>query len=321
MNPEFSVIIPSYNHEEYIGDAIESVINQTFKDWELIIIDDGSTDNSVEVIRRYEDPRIKLFTQTNHDAPYTINRGMKEARGKYIAILNSDDLFDPIKLEECKKYLSKGYEFVFGKLKVINDKNQKISGKDERVMWIDKHLNNFKEEPTLKKLLLNINYIITTSNLSFNRKVLEKVGYFHEKLRISHDFDYLIRIFEKDLRIKFIPEYLASYRIHSKNTLSRGRVESFLESCYAMDGLFRRNTEMRKKFPLSFFHEPIIKNILSFYASLSDKEAAEIAKDKENPNRKKLEKMINSYFAGSRFSRKLKDAITNVKQLFKRNNK
>src|SRR4030042_7089075 len=134
--PKISVIVPSYNHEKYIGFAIESVLKQTFRNWELIIVDDGSTDNSVDIIKKYNDPRIKLFIQTNHDAPYTINRGIKESVGEYIAILNSDDAFEPHKLEESIQTLLEGYDFVFGKLFVMDENNNRMDEVDERVRWI-----------------------------------------------------------------------------------------------------------------------------------------------------------------------------------------
>jgi len=127
-----------------------------------------------------------------------------ETKGKYIAILNSDDIFELNKLEECRKYLSEGNDFVFGKLKVIDENNKPMGEKDERVIWINQRLNNSNKPDTLEKLLQNINYLVTTSNYAFTRGALEKVGFFHEKLHIAHDFDYLIRIFEKELKMKLL---------------------------------------------------------------------------------------------------------------------
>lgn len=301
MRPEFSVVIPSYNHARYIGGAIESVISQTFKDWELIIIDDGSPDNSVELIKQYKDPRIRLLTQENHDAPYTINRGMKEAKGNYISILNSDDLFESNKLEECRKYLVEGNDFVFGKLKAIDENNNPMSEKDERVVWINRRLNNSNKPDTLEKLLQNINYLVTTSNFAFSRKVLEKVGFFHEKLHIAHDFDYLIRIFEKGLKIKFIPKYLTDYRMHSDNTLSKGRNEAYLEPTYSIVRIIRNNPEMRGKMISTILAEPVFSDAVIFYLMLADDEIERIVDDKNDPNRKKLLNKIEQALKKSPF--------------------
>jgi len=101
--PLVSVIIPSYNHSRYIVQAVESVIGQTNGQWELIIVDDGSTDNSVELLRSHPvvstDARIQIHVQENGGSHAAINRGLALARGKYLAILNSDDLFAPERLE------------------------------------------------------------------------------------------------------------------------------------------------------------------------------------------------------------------------------
>jgi glycosyltransferase involved in cell wall biosynthesis len=318
MNPEFSVVIPSYNHEKYIGKAIESVINQTLKDWELIIVDDGSKDGSVEIIKKYAeiDPRIRLFKQANHDAPYTINRGINLSKGKYIAILNSDDLFDPKKLEECQKYLAEGNDFVFGKLKIIDENGNPMPESDERVAWINQRLNNSQDKETLKKLLLNINYYITTSNFVFDRNIFEKNGGFHEKLHIAHDFNFLLRVFEKGYRIQFIPEYLASYRMHSSNTLAKGGIETYLEACYSVAKLFRDYPKLAEDIRDEYFLQPIFSEMTLFLLNLSDKEMENLVCDKENANRKKIEKIISSYFSGNRINGKMKSIYARFKNIF-----
>jgi len=286
--PGISVIIPSYNHEKYIGFAIQSVLDQTFDDWELVIVDDGSTDKSVEVIKKYNDPRIKIFVQSNHDAPYTINRGISESRGKHIAILNSDDVFEPLKLEESMRTLSEGYDFVFGKLSVIDENNNRMDESDERVRWINNKLNNSTDPDTLSKLFLNINYIVTPSNFVFRRSVIEKIGYFHEKLHVSHDFNFLVKLFSKGLKVKFIPKYHARYRLHSNNTLSKSPAESFVEACYSIAKYFKNDNYDTSELRLSVFREPIVSNLLFYYLTLSDADIEDVVCNKDNIHRNKL---------------------------------
>ena len=91
--PLISVVIPAYNHEKFIGAAIDSVLGQTVADFELIVIDDGSTDGTAAVVQKYDDPRLSFYHQENQDAFNTINRGLGMARGRYISILNSDDVY------------------------------------------------------------------------------------------------------------------------------------------------------------------------------------------------------------------------------------
>lgn len=292
-NPEFSIIIPSYNHSKYILDTINSVINQTFKDWELIIVDDGSTDNSVDIIKGINDPRIRFLTQINHDAPYTINRGLKESRGKYIAILNSDDLFELSKLELCHKYLLEGWDFLFGKLNAVDQNGDFMDKSDIRVVWIDQKLNNSKKKDNLEKLLKNINYTVTTSNFVFTRKALEKVGFFHERLHVAHDFDFVLRFYENNLKIKFIPEYLARYRMHSDNTISKGRNLAYLEPAYSISSVVRRNSILKNKILTVISKQPVFSEAVDFLLSLDRDEMEEVVQNKESNNRKMLLKEID----------------------------
>ena len=109
-SPLISVVIPAYNHEKFIGPAIESVLSQSVDDFELIIIDDGSTDNTATVIKSYKDPRLHYFHQENQDAYNTINRGLGKARGRYISILNSDDMYRPERFTRILNFIEEQEE-------------------------------------------------------------------------------------------------------------------------------------------------------------------------------------------------------------------
>ena len=97
--PSDSVLIPSYNHARFMPATLQSVFAQTFTDYEVVVVDDGSCDGSVELLRSYEE-RIRLFTQPNRGTYPTLNRCIAESHGRYLAILNSDDLWAPTKLEK-----------------------------------------------------------------------------------------------------------------------------------------------------------------------------------------------------------------------------
>jgi glycosyltransferase involved in cell wall biosynthesis len=110
-NPIVSVIMAAYNSEHYISEAINSIINQTFKDFELIITNDCSTDNTANIISSYDDHRIKVLNnETNKGAPYSRNRAIMSAKGKYLAILDADDISLPDRLKEQVDYLEKHKE-------------------------------------------------------------------------------------------------------------------------------------------------------------------------------------------------------------------
>src|SRR5256885_11934472 len=96
--PLVSIVIPAYNHAPYLPETIESVLRQTYQNWELLIIDDGSTDATPEIVQRYSDARIRPYRQENHGLSATVNRGIELAHGEYFAFLPSDDLYEPDKL-------------------------------------------------------------------------------------------------------------------------------------------------------------------------------------------------------------------------------
>lgn len=118
-----SIVMPSYNSEKYIKDSIESVLNQTYPFWELLIVDDCSTDKTVEIIKSFKDERIKLFQNKNNSgAALSRNWALREAKGKWISFLDSDDLWLPSKLEEQLQFMIDGnISFSYTDYRVSND--------------------------------------------------------------------------------------------------------------------------------------------------------------------------------------------------------
>lgn len=222
-----SIVIPLYNHDQFIGEAIESVLHQTYHNWELIIIDDGSVDNSVQVARSYHDPRISLFVQENAGAHNAINRGLSMARGDYLAILNSDDVFEKdrfkIMIQEMKK--NPEIDFLCSYLYVIDDNGKQLGikkGWKNMEPWIlPNPEKTFKATDDFKLNLLMANFISTTSNFLFSRRLYEKIGGMRN-LRFAHDWDFTLRASET-AECRIIEKPLMKYRIHSSNTISSNR--------------------------------------------------------------------------------------------------
>ena len=129
-----SVIIPTYNRAHLVSEAINSVLNQTYQDFEIIVVDDGSTDETCEKLRPYQD-KIKYVYVKNGGAAYARNVGMKIARGKYIAFLDSDDLYYPYKIELQADFLDRflGIHLVC----------TEISAFDNDVFWDEFHLRKY----------------------------------------------------------------------------------------------------------------------------------------------------------------------------------
>ncbi|MCI5147221.1 MAG: glycosyltransferase family 2 protein [Candidatus Electrothrix sp. AR3] len=166
-NSLISVVIPAYNHEQFIGPAIDSVLNQSWKNLELIVVDDGSTDATAEVIKAYTDPRLSYYYQENQDAFNTINRGLGLATGEYVAILNSDDIYTPDRLEKLVAAQEKSKSScLFTDVIPISDAGEEFT--DPAFGWHIWHQKNRDWYFTCQDLytaFLKGNFMVTTSNL------------------------------------------------------------------------------------------------------------------------------------------------------------
>lgn len=222
-----SIIIPSYNHEQYIGEAIKSVIDQKYRNWELIIVDDGSKDHSVEIIKQFDDSRISLIQQENQGAHNAINKGLQRAKGEYLAILNSDDVYEEdrfgIMISEMEKKPELG--FLCSYIQVIDSKGKNLGVKQgwkNMEPWLVPHKElSFAASEDFKLNLLMSNFTSTTSNFLFTRSVYEKIGGMRN-LRFAHDWDFALRAAEV-VECGIIDKPLLKYRVHETNTISSDR--------------------------------------------------------------------------------------------------
>ncbi len=222
-----SIIIPSYNHQQYIGEAIQSVINQRYQNWELIIVDDGSKDNSVAVISQFDDNRIRLIVQENQGAHNAINRGLEEAKGEYLAILNSDDVYEPDRFQIMVSKMENNPEvgFVCSYIRVIDSKGKDLGVKQgwkNMEPWLVPHRElSFAATDDFKLNLIMGNFTSTTSNFLFTRSLYEKIGGMRN-LHFAHDWDFALRMAEVT-ECKIIDKPLLRYRVHESNTISSDR--------------------------------------------------------------------------------------------------
>lgn len=211
-HPLVSVIIPSYNHELFVGEAIESVLSQDFSDFELLIADDCSTDNSVNVIKQYTDERIRTFFLTENLGATEILRFLIEhSRGKYIALLNSDDRWRSSKLKKQVEILENNEEYAacFTWADFI-DKAGKIIKNDTELdlsMFLQK---NRSQAEWINYFFFNGNCLCHPSML-IRKSVYGKIGYYNGALRQLPDFDYWIRLCS-DSPIHVIEEVLVDHR-------------------------------------------------------------------------------------------------------------
>ena len=204
-----SVIIPAYNREAFIRETIESVLEQTYSNIELIVVDDGSTDNTLKIVKEYKE-KLDLLQHpggVNKGQSAAINLGLKVSTGEYIAILDSDDLFAPKKIELQIEHLIKNLDVG---LVYANGIAIDTNGAELHVMIQKGH----KEENKPELVLLNSYYNIP-SNALIRKSVFEIVGGFDEELRSAQDHDMAIRIAEVT-RLNYIDKVLWYYRRHKE---------------------------------------------------------------------------------------------------------
>lgn len=200
-NPIVSVVMPAYNVELYVEEAVRSILNQTFCDFEFIIVDDGSTDRTPEILRTFTDPRIRLLFNEKNEGNYPArNRGCRLARGKYIAVMDADDVAYPNRLETEVRYLEthldvqaigSGWHFRDGLSRTVNP-------------------------PTVYEsilLFLLDNSCFLHPSLLIRKEALQAVGGYDEHYVYAGDYELLCRLALRG-RIENIPDVLMAYRWH-----------------------------------------------------------------------------------------------------------
>ncbi len=215
MTKKVSILLPSYNYEKYIKTAINSVLKQTYTNWELIVIDDGSSDNSVNIIKLYtKDKRIRLYTQTNQGVTKTLNKAFKLAKGDYICFLDADDLYHPKKLEKQVQMLEKGYDLVTTKVSAVDADGKASNDKFFNLWW-----NTFDPEkifgPDIEFKFFNGNYLCKSA-VMLKKELFEQYGMFNTKLITAYDLELWIKMLPH-IKIGRCNNILTYYRWHGLN--------------------------------------------------------------------------------------------------------
>jgi glycosyltransferase involved in cell wall biosynthesis len=210
LYPKITVVMPVYNGEKYLDTAIKSILNQTFTNFEFVIVDDASTDSSVEIINSYQDQRIKLIqNNVNLGIPKTRNKCLQESSGEYVAVLDCDDYAYPSRLAEQLEFMENNPDFgMVGSWVELMDRNDDLTGE----VWNE-------EEPYQKipcRLLFH-NYFAHSAVL-LRRSAIDAVEINGEVYRKDYpnaqDYDLWVRI-SKKFKVWNIPKVLIKYRVHS----------------------------------------------------------------------------------------------------------
>ncbi|EDX76693.1 glycosyl transferase, group 2 family protein [Coleofasciculus chthonoplastes PCC 7420] len=202
-----SVIIPLYNSETTIQETIQSVLSQTFSDLELIIINDGSTDSSLEIVSQIQDPRLQVFSYPNGGLAVSRNRGLSHASSEYISFIDADDLWTPDKLELQLKALTKNPQaaVAYSWSNCIDESSQFL----RPGCHITANGNVFAQ-------LLLVNFLENGSNPLIRRQALSEVGNFDESLPAAQDWDMWLRLAAK-FHFVAIPKPQILYRVSAQS--------------------------------------------------------------------------------------------------------
>lgn len=212
-----SIIMPSWNTGRFIAESIQSVINQTYTNWELLIVDDCSTDNTDEVVASFNDERIKYFhNEKNSGAALTRNKAIREAQGEWIAFLDSDDLWNPKKLEYQIKFMKKNnLVFSYHEYEKIDEESQP--------------LNIYVSGPRVitKKKMYNYGYPGCLTFM-YNAKVMGLIQI--KDIKKNNDYAILLQLCKK-ANCVLLKKNLAKYRIRKKS-ISHDKLSKKLKSHY-----------------------------------------------------------------------------------------
>lgn len=213
--PRFSVIIPAYNAENFIQQALDSVKNQTFLDYEIVVVDDGSKDSTSQQVKIWAEKnlqvKLRLLRQKNKGIGGARNSGVREARGQFIAFLDADDIWMNRKLEMVAQCLGRSPDIDL----ICHDEWLYENGRNQ---------NRFTYGPfsAYEDLLFKKNCISTSATVVRREKILE-VGWFSEDLRFNsvEDYDLWLRLARSGARIKYLHEVLGAYRVHGGGITSK----------------------------------------------------------------------------------------------------
>jgi hypothetical protein len=220
MSPKVSVVMASYNHAEFVGEAIESVLRQSFSDLEMVITDDGSPDRTAEVVRGFSDPRIDFvaFPQ-NSGTCDAFNNSIARSKGEYLAVLSSDDFFLPGKLARQVEFLDAHPDVgaVFGQPKIVDEAGDELADSSHPFTTVFTSVNRSRAE--WLRYFVEFGNCLCHPTILIRRSCYDKVGLYDPMLRNIPDLDMWIRLC-RFFDVHVLPEQLTAFRVlkNERNT-------------------------------------------------------------------------------------------------------
>lgn len=207
---QISVIMPAYNEERFIAEAIESVLEQTWREFELIVLNDGSEDRTREIAESYarKDSRVRVVSHENMGIAATLDQGFRQSANEWVAMIQGDDLMMPDRLEKQLAFLAAHPELdVAGGLAKHIDSRGRIIARDVSLL--------LSHEAVREQFARNELICFNSSTAIVRKSAVNAVGGYRSQFRVGEDMDMWNRLLENGFKILVQPEYLAQYRIHS----------------------------------------------------------------------------------------------------------
>jgi glycosyltransferase involved in cell wall biosynthesis len=253
--PMISVVMAVHNGGGFVRSSINSIVKQTYKNWELLIANDASTDSTNSILKTIKNKKIKIISFKKNIGQYkALDYLFSISKGKYIAVLDSDDLAHPKRLQIQIDAINKDRELalVSSNFKIINDKNKII-----------RKVNNNCSENIFRQIFPTRN-IICFSTIMFKKKILKVIKFFNKYYNYSNDYYFILNVFLK-YKIKIINKYLIFYRVHpnQRSKLSTLRVPIIDENIKHLN--WAKKNFLINRSNILLFYKELFKNYLKFF--------------------------------------------------------
>lgn len=255
MNPLISVVMSTYNRENMVKESIDSILNQTFSDFEFIIIDDCSTDNTFEIIKQYNDDRIKLFrNEKNGGCTFNYHNAQNIAKGKYIAHIDDDDISLPLRFEKQFAYMEEHQNVTLLGTFI------ETFGENVRPSWV------FYTDPLKLEFSMNFYNPICHSSVLYRKSFMEECGINYDiSKKCAQDYDFYKQIIMNGGRLANLPNVLVKYRMHSKRLTDIKTTQDIqiynaenvvreLQSRFLTDNEIQKVKELMNGFPFNSYN-------------------------------------------------------------------
>jgi glycosyltransferase involved in cell wall biosynthesis len=235
MSLKISIVIPSYNMGGFIEETIKSIVEQDYPDYECIVMDGGSTDNTIDILKKYQ-PKITWKSEKDNGQSDAINKGLRQATGEIVTYINADDMYEAGCFRKIADFTQKNpdIKWLYGKCRIVNDKNIEIRG------LITRYKNIWQRSYSYNKLL--VMDFLSQPAVFWRKEMNQELGYFDVNDHLSMEYDFWLRLGAK-YRPGYINDYLARFRIHPASKSSLG----YTAAARSARELARKHARLHKK--------------------------------------------------------------------------